>query len=125
MSNVIKIILLVVLILIIICIAYFCILLFILFKSNNTPITNNNIINFSSETLVRNNRQYLIVSGEVFTSYPINVSVKQKRENDVVLLNVYTFLSKNSDVTFMHVVKLDKSINRVLFGPDKKIIWER
>jgi len=44
-----------------------------------------------------------------------------------MIVRVYTTLSRtnNKDGSFMHAVKIDENIDRVLFGDEKIVIWER
>ena len=98
-------------------------------KSGNVVLKYKDVGSFDSKEISaeKNNRQYLLISGECnFSSLNIG-DVEETLENRDMIVRVYTTLSRtnNKDGSFMHAVKIDENIDRVLFGDEKIVIWER
>jgi len=124
MSNKIKIILIILVLLVIALVA--AITLFI--KSGNMVLEYKDVSDFDTKEIstIKNNRKYLLISGESNHS-SLNIGeIKESLENRDMVIRVYTTLSNtnNRDGSFMYAVKIDNNIDRILFGNEKKVIWE-
>lgn len=98
-------------------------------KSGNIVLEYKDVGYFDTREIstVKNNRQYLLISGESNSS-SLNIGeIKETLENKDMVVRVYTTLSRanNKDGSFMHAVKIDNNIDRILFGNEKRVIWER
>jgi len=125
MSNKIKIMLILLTALIV---AIAC-LVVIFSKSGTIVLEYKDISDFDTKEIstINNNRKYLLVSGECNHS-SLNIGeIKENLENRDMVIKVYTTLSRanNKDGSFMYAVKVDNNIERILFGNEKKVIWER
>ncbi len=125
MSNKIKIILIILTLLIAILACF--IMLFA--KSGNTVLEYKNVSDFDTKEIstIKNNRNYLIISGECNLS-SLNIGrIDESLENGDMAVRIHTTLSRtnNKDGSFMYAVRIDNNINRILFGNEKKVIWEK
>lgn len=125
MSNKIKI----MLVILIILVALSACLIIIFAKSGNIVLEYKNISDFDTKEIltIKNNRRYLLVSGECNLS-SLNIGeIKESLENRDMVIRVYTTLSRtnNKDGSFMHAVKIDNNVDRILFGNEKNVIWEK
>jgi hypothetical protein len=98
---------------------------FLLIKDSNIILDYEDVVYFDTEEVFKNNRKYLLVSGQYFGSALKIRKVKEKFDNGDITVAVYTTLFSENDSSFLYPVQLDDSINRVLFGEEKKVIWER
>ena len=117
-----NIILFVVIILIILAIG---VVFYLKFKTQNNEINSSGIINLNTEEIYKNKKKYILVSGEVFTSFPVEVKIKESRIGDMVVLTLITCISKKPETSFVYAVKLDDTVKQIVLGKDKKNIWEK
>lgn len=123
MSNKIKFVLIILAILII----GFITFLIIFKEANELVLEHEHVLSFQTEEHYKNNRIYLLVSGHCGHS-SLNIGeITEILEDRDVVLRVYTTVSRanNKDGSFLHAVKIDDNIDRVLFGDEKKVIWQR
>ena len=104
-----------------------CVIIFT--KSGNMILEYKDVSAFDTQEIstVKNNRQYILISGESNSS-SLNIGeIKETLENKDMIVRVYTTLSRtdNKDGSFMYAVKIDDNIDRILFGDEKKVIWEK
>ena len=98
-------------------------------KSGNMVLEYKDVSAFDTQEIstVKNNRQYILISGESNSS-SLNIGeIKETLENKDIIVRVYTTLSRtdNKDGSFMHAVKIDDNIDRILFGDEQKVIWNK
>lgn len=83
---------------------------------------------FDVNEINQDNEKYLEISGHSLHS-ALNVeNIKTQRDENDLIIKIYLTLrraSKNSSGTFKYRVKIDDGIERVLFGKNKTVIWER
>jgi hypothetical protein len=126
MNTKLKMILLIaVLVIIIVVISYFLFIYLLVYTDSRHSLLYEDISDFEIQELFKNNRGYLLLSGNYLKSS--SLSVKEVKENrklgDVeVLIYTTTAANKNYNSSFIHAVKLDKTVNRILFGSGGKVI---
>lgn len=101
------------------------IIVFLLVKDDYKALPSKDFVDFQTEEITKNNRNYLLISGEYYGSALKIRKVKDKVKNGDIVVSVYTTLFSKNDSSFLHVVELNSSVNRVLFGNDEKMIWQR
>ena len=78
------------------------------------------------ETLESDNGvSYLLISGRSNDSALRIKKVEEERDGEDVIVKVYTTLFSDKGGFFSHKVMIDKTVKRVLFGDEKKLIWEK
>ena len=96
-------------------------------KFNSTVLEYGDVGHFETQIITKNNRDYLILSGESNSS-SLNVKeVKEEFDKGNVTIRVYMTLSGGARMggAFFYPVKIISSTNQILFGNKKKVIWIR
>lgn len=104
---------------------FFASTIFFMVKDGDRILSLEDVFNFQAEELVRNNRDYLIISGEYMDSSLRIKNVKEEENNGEIIVRVSTELIGEGDASFIHIVEIDDSINRVFFGEKEEVIWKR
>ena len=102
-------------------------LLITLKESGEIVLEYQYVLSFQTEEHYKNNRTYLLVSGHCGHS-SLNIGeITERLDGRDMVVRIYTTLSRanNRDGSFLHAVKIDDNIDRILFGDEKKVIWQR
>lgn len=98
---------------------------FILTKDDYKAMPYKDFVNFETEEVTKNNRSYLLISGRYYGSSLRIKKVDVDYENSDAVVRIYTTLFSKNDSSFLYPIELKESVNKVLFGDEKRVIWER
>lgn len=98
---------------------------FLLTKDDYRAMQYKDFVDFETEEIFKNNRDYLLISGRYYGSSLRIKKVKVHYDNSDAIVNIYTTLFSENDSSFLYPIELKDSVSRVLFGNEKKIIWEK
>ena len=103
------------------------ILSFYFHKDDNIPLKYEDISTFEMQELFKNNRHYMLLSGNYLKSSSLVINkIKEEFHDGDVTLKLYTSIPDDiHDSSFIYPVEIDKDVNRILFGDEKKVIWIR
>lgn len=91
----------------------------------NKPATSDSIHKLKIEELSRNPLTLRLSGGSMDSSRRVGKIVK-KKDGDSLLVTVYLTLGKGTGTGhFSETMVIDDSTNKIRFGPEKKVIWER
>jgi hypothetical protein len=86
------------------------------------------VAGFKVEEIQNDQTSYLKISGLAMHSALYIDRVEQKQKGDDLVVLLYLSLSPRGQLSsgsFDITIELKPTINRVLFGEDKKMVWER
>jgi hypothetical protein len=91
-------------------------------------VDNKSILGFKTNEIYENELNYIEISGLIgHSSYNYkNVDIGIENENIVILM--YGELSnknKSGSGSFNVLIPIEKTVNKILFGNEREIIWER
>lgn len=108
-------------------VAYISWLLFMIFREDQIPKSYERFGNFNVEEMLGGDEgmDYVLVSGRSNDSALRIKKVEEERDGEDVVIKVYTTLFSDKGGFFSYKVMINNSVKRVLFGDEKKVIWER
>lgn len=98
---------------------------FLLLRDNYKARSSMDFVDFQAEEISKNSKDYLLVSGQYNGSSLKIRKVESEMQGNIIAVRAYTTLFSENDSSFLHAIELGSSTNKVVFGNDQKIIWER